>query len=265
MFFSEIQAKFNDNYQDKILEDYYGMNKDNYININGLCVGNIMILSALGFDYIKDLKFGFNNKNNFNEKVIFRYKDKPLKLLGTITIEEIYYFILKVKKKFDFIDNFFDINNTKTIIQLSSFIILGFDNHNIISKINEEKINKNIIKVSDKIYSLNSNLSYINKSIFSRSISYGYISSQLTDNIYFLDIRGIPNAISSIIFHYHSHSPILICFLSMNTKKLFTPILFGYSIQAILSILCNNKCLESSKINDNCVYDSIFMISDQET
>ena len=93
----------------------------------------------------------------------------------------------------------------------------------------------------------------------------GYISSQLTDNIYFLDIRGIPNAISSIIFNYHSHSPILICFLSMNTKKLFTPILFGYSIQAILSILCNNKCLESSKINDNCVYDSIFMISDQET
>lgn len=265
MFFSEIQAKLTNNYQDKILEEYYGMNKNNYINLNALCAGNIIILSALGFDYINDLKFGYNYNNNSNGKVEFKYKEKPLKVLGTVTIEEIYYFILKVKKKFDFIDNFFDIDNKKTIIQLSSFIILCNENIDIINKIDIEKISHNTIKIGDKIYSLNSNLSYINKNIFSRSLSYGYISSQLTDNIYFLDIRGIPNAISSVIFHYHSHSPILVCFLSMNTKKVFTPLLFGYSIQRILSILVNSKYFQTNLIKNNCVYDSIFMISDQET
>ena len=256
MYYSTISARLNE--RNKTLEEYYGMSREREVVMNCVKVNEFFILSGVGFDLQKN--FGMNSVENY-DKVSFVYKEKiELKLKGVIVVKEIYDFIKEMSHKMRVVDNYFHFHNEKTVIELSSFIVLEYkDTTNNISK---EKIDISSFYIGDKIRSINSNLSYINRNLFTHSISEGCISAKLTEHIYFLDIRGTPNSISSIIVDY-TNRPLLITFLAVNQRHFYSPFIFAFSLSALLSCLPIQICIVQ-QIKAKNVYDSIFLITDNE-
>ena len=259
MYYSTIAARLNENFRNKELEEYYGMSREREVVLNAVRVNEFFILSGLGFDVSTQKNFGMNVVENY-DKVLF-YKEKiELKIKGVIVVKEIYEFIKEMSQKMSVVDNYFKINNKKTVIELSSFIVLEYkDKTNLLQK---ERIDISPVYIGEKIRAVNSNLSYINKNLFMHSISEGCIGAKLTEHIFFLDIRGTPNSISSVIVDYVNR-PIMLTFLAVNQRHFYSPFIFAFSLSALLSYLPTQTCT-FPQIKTQNVYDSIFLITDKE-
>jgi hypothetical protein len=223
-----------------LLNDY----KINFIQSNSNDNFILMKLTTQGEEELNQiLEFYLHDKNQWQNKdqnSITSQELKKLNLEYIVVLKPLLIFYEKFSSYFSDIDNYFPMKEMINKIGCSSFFILSEKEYTT-NNINNYQPNfftkiKKEIFLGEDITSLSSSLGVISYPHFTYSLSKGLISNRITEDIFLLDIRVLPNSHGALVYN-KKKVPICLVLPVLNVKYSYTPLIYAIRLDKIYETL----------------------------
>lgn len=216
----------------------------NFILMNLTNEGKADLNRILEF-YLNDINKDSDNlsiKNSFQEQSkdsysIFSQELKRLHIEKIVVLKPLLLFYEKFSSYFSDIDNYFPMKESINKIACSCFFILSENENSPQEKFSNffTNIEKEIL-LGEDITSLSSSLGVISYPHFSYSLSKGIISNQITEDIFLLDLRVLPNSHGALVYN-KKKNPICLVLPVLNVKYSYTPLIYALRLEKLFEIL----------------------------